>query len=135
MARGRPYDPAIELRALTNRLSRGRYASGDFRRLLGAASKSRTAGTGVFLDPTGAAAPAGRRTEGHSSRAAALALFWAVERGDDPDLRIALVAPLPEFHPDLARARWSTVMAETAAYTGRCERVAVVLNPACAGPV
>ena len=76
--------------ALASRLRRVRVCCGDWTRILGPAPTTCIGTTGVFLDPPYAVE---ERSDvyGEESRDVAHAVrAWALENGDNPDLRIAL---------------------------------------------
>jgi len=95
--------------ALAARLRRVRVTCGDWARILGPSPTTCIGTTAVLLDPP---------YSGETGRAACYSIesfdvahavrAWALERGDDPALRIALCGYAGE-HEDLEAAGWSVV--------------------------
>jgi len=109
------------MRALSARLRSVRVCCGDFERILGPAVTTCIGTTGVFLDPP---YPAADRAVCYSHDSAEVwwrAHRWAVEHGDDPELRIALCGyehPGAIFPPGWTEIAWKA----SGGYGSRSER-------------
>jgi hypothetical protein len=108
------FDPPAALlsyfAALSDRLRRVRFLCGDWRRAVKDSVTVNHGTTGVFLDPPYPSQEHGMLYHGDNDiwhQAAA----WAVERGDDPRLRLAVCGYFSEatdalFPPSWSRYRW-----------------------------
>lgn len=93
---------------LADRLRRVRVCSGDWSRVCGFSPTSRLGLTGVFLDPPYAHTERDDRLYVHEMECAEAVRAWAIERGDDPKMRIALCGyeGEREMPPDWSAYRW-----------------------------
>lgn len=88
---GKPVDLYTYLRALATRLRRVRVACGDWSRVLGPTPTTRQGLTGVFLDPPYADNQRHNNVYGIDDlKIATEVQAWAIQRGCDPMMRIAL---------------------------------------------
>lgn len=76
--------------ALAERLRRVRVCCGNWDRILGPSPTTKIGLTGVFLDPPYASEDRDELYNHDSREIAGEVEAWAIEHGDDPDLRIAL---------------------------------------------
>lgn len=124
---------------LRDRLRRVRVACGDWKRVLGASTLGKGKNVGgrrpcaVFLDPP---YPKDERcaqlyTEDHDVAYEAAA--WAIDHGDDPDLRIAFCgyAGAHEFPPSWTEYAWKAARGYAGKTNGNRERERIWFSPHC----
>jgi DNA adenine methylase len=130
-------------RQLAARLERVRVICGDWTRVLGPSVTYKHGMTAVFLDPPYSHAERDSKLYSHDSDVAADVRQWAIENGDNPQLRIALCGYDTE-HGDAMPDTWSVWRWKAAGGYGsqgngrgraNAGREAVWFNPACINPL
>jgi site-specific DNA-adenine methylase len=128
---------------LAARLERVRVICGDWTRVLGPSVTYRHGMTAVFLDPPYSHAERDSKLYSHDNDVAADVRQWAIENGDNPQLRIALCGYDTE-HGDAMPDTWSVWRWKAAGGYGsqgngrgraNAGRETVWFSPACINPL
>ena len=131
------------LRKLAARLERVRVVCGDWTRVTGPSVTWKHGMTAVFLDPPYSHAERDKQLYSHDNDVAADVRQWAIENGDNPQLRIALCGYDTE-HGDAMPDTWSVWRWKAAGGYGsqgngrgraNAGREAVWFSPACINPM
>ncbi len=131
------------LRQLAARLERVRVCCGDWTRVTGPSVTWKHGVTAVFLDPPYSHAERDSKLYSHDNDVAADVRQWAIENGDNPQLRIALCGYDTE-HGDAMPGTWSVWRWKAAGGYGsqgngrgraNAGREAVWFSPACINPM
>jgi DNA adenine methylase len=131
------------MRQLAARLERVRVCCGDWTRVTGPSVTWKHGLTAVFLDPPYSHAERDSKLYSHDNDVAADARQWAIENGDNPQLRIALCGYDTE-HGDAMPDTWSVWRWKAAGGYGsqgngrgreNAGRECVWFSPACINPV
>jgi DNA adenine methylase len=128
---------------LAARLERVRVICGDWTRVLGPSVTYKHGMTAVFLDPPYSHAERDSKLYSHDNDVAADVRQWAIENGDNPQLRLALCGYDTE-HGDAMPDTWSVWRWKAAGGYGsqgngrgraNAGREAVWFSPACINPL
>ena len=131
------------LRKLAARLERVRVCCGDWTRVTGPSVTWKHGMTAVFLDPPYSHAERDKQLYSHDNDVAADVRQWAIENGDNPQLRIALCGYDTE-HGDAMPDTWSVWRWKAAGGYGsqgngrgrdNAGRECVWFSPACINPM
>lgn len=139
--------PCLEwFRALQQRLRRVRVVCGDWTRVLGNSVLGKGKNVGgrrpcaVFLDPPYDPSLRAKRIYNHDEKGVAIAVReWALEHGDDPDLRIALCGYFAEhadhMPPSWRVLRWKGARGYAGEDNDNREQETIWFSPHCLSPV
>lgn len=94
------------MRELAQRLSRARITTGDFERVLSYSVTTQNGLTGVFLDPPYAESGTTAMYHNYDKSVSARAREWALGKGDDLKLRIAICG-YDDEHDELLQHGWT----------------------------
>lgn len=136
--------PCFEwFRALMLRLRRVRFVNGDWRRVLGQSVLGKGKNVGgrrpcaVFLDPPYDQELRARGLYTEDEPLSVQVREWALENGDDPDLRIALCGYVNEHGPHIPDSwtvhRWRGARGYAGEENKNREQEAIWFSPACLG--